>query len=287
MDADILNIPYAHSQGRGIPIEVICLSELRCRKLDRSLFMTTRPEFYVLMFTTAGTGAHWVDFTRHPLRQGDVLQVRPDQIHAFDADSQHEALLLVFRPEVVPETLAMRLADHLSQPVHLEPRDFALLVQVLEFLVQIEQIPERLRLASMAPGLLQAVIAGLDDLYARESNLSAPPGHQRALELVHRFDQLLFQPAVRLTLVACAKALHVTTRTLTRACQQVRGTSPKKLIDRNLTLEAKRKLILGDDTVEKIGFDLGFSEASNFVKFFKRIAGETPEAFRLAKRRER
>ena len=30
--------------------------------------------------------------------------------------------------------------------------------------------------------------------------------------------------------------------------------------------------------------DLGFSEATNFVKFFKRIAGTTPEAFRREQR---
>ncbi|MEL7362149.1 MAG: helix-turn-helix domain-containing protein, partial [Bacteroidota bacterium] len=49
-------------------------------------------------------------------------------------------------------------------------------------------------------------------------------------------------------------------------------------------LEARRLLATTSDTVEAIGFRLGFSEATNFVKFFKRVVGITPEAFRLTQR---
>ncbi|MCF3650609.1 helix-turn-helix domain-containing protein [Synoicihabitans lomoniglobus] len=286
MAVEIPNIPFAHSQGKKTPVEVVRLSELRARETDLPIFAPKRPDFYVLMFVTEGAGSHWIDFMRHALRPGDVLQVRPDQVHAFDADSNHEALLLLFRPEMVPASHVERLAIHLSQPVHLASRDFKLLIQVLDFLQQIERMPAHIRLTSMAAGLLQAIIAGLDEWYAREHSLSANPGHQRALELVHRFEQLLHHQVGRQSLVACAGQLHVTTRTLSRACQQIRGTSPKKLIDRNLALEAKRQLILGNATGEEIGYDLGFSEASNFVKFFKRIVGQTPEAFRLQQRRD-
>ena len=150
MDADIQNVLYSHSKGRRIPIEVVRLSELRTREMKMDICGPTRLNFYMIVFVTGGTGAHWVDFTHHLLSEGDVLQVRPDQVHAFDADSNHEALLLVFLPEMVPETQVARLAIHLSRPFHLERRDFALLVQVLEFLLELEEVPARLRLASMA-----------------------------------------------------------------------------------------------------------------------------------------
>ncbi len=284
MRAEIQKVPYSHSKGQEFPIEVVLLSELRARRMDIDITAPTRHNFYVLVFVTRGEGAHWVDFTRHALRAGDVLQVRPDQVHAFDGASRHEALLLVFRPEMIPEPQVMRLAVHLSQPVHLEPRAFAFLVEVLELILRMEQLPERLRLASMASGLLQAVIAGLDDLYSLPGDSPPTPARQRALELMHRFEQILHQRGGRRSLAEYAGQLHATTRTVARACHLVRGVSPKKLIDRCLVLEAKRKLILGDHAVEEIAFDLGFSEATNFVKFFKRVAGQTPEAFRAGQR---
>lgn len=283
----IQNLSYSPSKDSGIPIEIVRLSELRTREIDVDICAPTRHDFYLLMFVTDGAGAHWVDFARHKLRQGDVLHVRPDQVHAFDAKSRHEALLLVFRPESVSDSQVVQLAAQLDRPVHLGPRDFGLLVQVLELLEQIGRASERRRPTSMASGLLQAVIAGLDDHHSREGEPPPTPAHQRALELVHHFERLVHERGGRRSLSEYAGSLHVTTRTLGRACHQVRGLSPKRLIDQNLALEAKRKLILADHTVEETAFELGFSEATNFVKFFKRVAGQTPEGFRASQHRQR
>lgn len=285
IESDIQKVGYSHSKGRGVPIEVVRLSELRARPLDIDIYAPTRHDFYLLKFVTRGSGCHWVDFVRHDISEGDVLQVRPDQVHAFDVGSNHEALLFLFQPEAAPADQIQRLAVHLNAPFHLGPKDFSFLLQLLHFLLKMDEIPEHLRLSSMAPGLLQAVISGLDDLYSRHSKSLQSPAHHRASELMYRFERLLHQQARRHRLSEFSEALHVTEKTLARACHEIRGLSPKKLIDQHFTLEAKRKLILGDDSVEQIAFDLGFSEATNFIKFFKRIAGQTPQAFR-AKQRE-
>lgn len=50
-------------------------------------------------------------------------------------------------------------------------------------------------------------------------------------------------------------------------------------IDRRIVLEAKRLLIHADYSVESISTRLGFSESTNFVKFFKHIEGETHTIF--------
>ena len=76
--------------------------------------------------------------------------------------------------------------------------------------------------------------------------------------------------------------MHVTPRTLARACHRARGLAPKRMIDLRVGLEAKRMLTTSDATVEAIGLSLGFTEATNFVKFFRRIVGQTPEGFRTA-----
>ena len=284
IESDIQKVRYSHSKGSGTPIEVIRLSELRARKLEIDICAPTRQDFHLLKFVTSGAGAHWVDFVRHEISAGDVLQVRPEQIHAFDAGSHHDALLLVFRPEAVSADQIQRLAIHLTAPFHLNPKDFAFLLELIEFLLKVDQVPEPLRLTSMASGLLQAVLAGLDELYCRQSELLQSPAQHRASDLIFRFEQLLHQQSERRGLIEFADALHVSAKTLARACHQIYGFSPKKLIDRHFTLEAKRKLMLGDASVEEIAFELGFSEATNFVKFFKRIAGQTPEAFRCEQR---
>ena len=77
-----------------------------------------------------------------------------------------------------------------------------------------------------------------------------------------------------------ASQLDTTPRSLARACRYARDSSPKRVIDLRVVLEAKRLLATTSKTAEAIGGSLGFTEATNFVKFFRRIVGSTPDAFR-------
>jgi AraC-like DNA-binding protein len=77
-----------------------------------------------------------------------------------------------------------------------------------------------------------------------------------------------------------ARRLGVSTSTLTRTCNEVLGHSAKEELDRRVALEAQRLLVHGASTSVAIGEFLGFSEPTNFVKFFRRRVGTTPEAFR-------
>jgi AraC-like DNA-binding protein len=45
-------------------------------------------------------------------------------------------------------------------------------------------------------------------------------------------------------------------------------------------LEAKRLLVNAEFTVRQIAVNLGFKDASYFVRFFKKYEQETPEKFR-------
>ena len=58
------------------------------------------------------------------------------------------------------------------------------------------------------------------------------------------------------------------------------GINAKAHIDRRVALEAKRLLVHTNHSVESIAARLGFSESTNFVKFFKRVESLTPSSFR-------
>jgi AraC-like DNA-binding protein len=60
----------------------------------------------------------------------------------------------------------------------------------------------------------------------------------------------------------------------------VRGKTAKALLTDRIALEAKRLLVHSSMSVAAIAEALGFEEATNFVKFFKRETRVTPGAFR-------
>ena len=69
-------------------------------------------------------------------------------------------------------------------------------------------------------------------------------------------------------------------KTLSRVCLAAAGAPAKVLINQRLLLEAKRLLAHTTLPVQTIGRDLGFEEATNFVKFFRKETGMRPLAFR-------
>jgi AraC-like DNA-binding protein len=77
-----------------------------------------------------------------------------------------------------------------------------------------------------------------------------------------------------------ASTLGMSEKTLSRVCLATTGVPAKAIISQRLTLEAKRLLSHTTLAVQTIGRDLGFEEATNFVKFFQKQAGMAPLAFR-------
>jgi AraC-like DNA-binding protein len=77
-----------------------------------------------------------------------------------------------------------------------------------------------------------------------------------------------------------ARELGYSPKTLQRACGATAGLSPKEAIERRVMLEAARLLVHTSIATGELASILGFSEATNFVKFFRRHEGITPTEFR-------
>ncbi len=77
-----------------------------------------------------------------------------------------------------------------------------------------------------------------------------------------------------------ARALNVTPARLRAACLEVAGKTPTRVLEERLLLEAKRNLTYTNMTVAQTGYYLGFTDPAYFSRFFSKLAGESPAAFR-------
>jgi len=111
------------------------------------------------------------------------------------------------------------------------------------------------------------------------------PTKKRDSEIFRLFSKELessFQK--HLTVADYVKRLGYSQSTLQRACLATIQQGAKATIDARLVLEAKRLLVYTDGAVVDIGYQLGFVEPSNFVKFFRRLTGITPQVYRKRQR---
>ncbi len=84
------------------------------------------------------------------------------------------------------------------------------------------------------------------------------------------------QPAI----TDIARAMGITYDHLHRVCISGAGRSPMELIHERLIAEAKLRLGQSEQSVEQIGFGLGFRDPGYFSRFFKSRVGEPPGAYR-------
>jgi AraC family transcriptional regulator, transcriptional activator of pobA len=106
----------------------------------------------------------------------------------------------------------------------------------------------------------------------------------RALLHVQRLRALVDQQfRQQPTLTALARQIGITPTQLNRACQQVLGHAAQGVLHARVLLEAQRDLAYTTMSIKQVALGLGFQDAGYFTRFFQRLAGCTPSAWRQAR----
>ena len=80
----------------------------------------------------------------------------------------------------------------------------------------------------------------------------------------------------------CA-ALHTSISTLNRLCHEMLGLTAKVIIQDRVLIEAKRRLIYTEDSLDQVAYTLGFKDPAYFSRFFKKLEGLPPSEYRKLK----
>lgn len=109
----------------------------------------------------------------------------------------------------------------------------------------------------------------------------AASGVRGELKLFQRFNKLVDERfCEHLPVPDYAQALGVTESRLNDLCRRFANQSPKRLIFDRLLREAKRLLLFSACTVHETAYTLGFKDPAYFARFFNRLAGCSPSAYR-------
>jgi AraC family transcriptional activator of pobA len=74
--------------------------------------------------------------------------------------------------------------------------------------------------------------------------------------------------------------MNLSTAYLNNLCKKHLGKTLSDLINERVLLEAKRLFAYTDLTVSQVADKLRFSDASYFIRFFRKNSGLTPEQFK-------
>ncbi|WP_035563589.1 helix-turn-helix domain-containing protein [Hymenobacter sp. IS2118] len=239
-------------------------------------------DFYLLLYITAGTGRHTVDLVTYELRPGSVFFLVPGQVHHWQLGTDARGYVVFFDTDFYlfrypgNGLYAYPFFDSAQAPVlYLEPSE-----------TEIRPLFERLYVEGMVPHANQAEVFRTYlhlslELAARHYPALPPAEANPAQQQIRQFGALLNQHyRTKRSVSDYAGLLHLSANHLNALCRRGLNKTASALIHERVVLEARRLLSHSGLGVAQVAYELGFEDASYFVRYFRKYAGTTPEAFR-------
>lgn len=284
--SDIPRLGFRPPAGYAFDIEVFPANEWLERVPEDHIRYPSRLDFHQLILVTHGQFEHTVDFKLESTCTGSILVMWPGQVQRFEPNKPWDGWVVIFRPEFIQATASTGSqitgfsAVDLPVQIMLGKGNFEPVRDAMAQMHQDAKLPGQMQLVgALEQAQLQALLIRLqlggEQLQASSENDSSLPRHFR------KFRQATEQRFCEWHQIALyAKALGISEKTLSRASQKVAGLSAKAYLSKRIALEAKRMLAYTSWPIAHVADKLGFDEATNFIKFFRREAGYAPSEFR-------
>lgn len=237
-------------------------------------------KYHELIYLAEGAGFHTIDLEAYQIKPPSLFLVKAGKIHYWEFTAIPKGFVVIFRSDFLVHLVS---SDILSGFKQLQTNFFDLQKSNAKlFRPLFEQMEKEF---NHRQEYYSRIIASyLEILMGRMIRISLQskenPADSRQ-KLVNNYQQLISKNLTNHHLVKeYADLLNVTPKHLNETCTAATGKTASEILNDNILLEAKRRLLYTSGTVADIGYALGFSDPSNFGTFFKRHASVTPGTFR-------
>jgi len=281
---EINKIHYKNSK-RGLDFEIV----------DLRVFMSTRPHtllskdyrltFWAILYIVEGEGHHSIDFIEYPYKAGDIIFIQKNQVHHFVVNESAKGYVIhindpfFYEMKGVNSEIFHEFADAsfgspiLTVDISGECTNRRLIDLIYK---EYQQQSEKFN-AQLIATLFQGFILSLHGQAQRDLKGKMSNDYEHFKE----FRQLVEENYTTIkTVEEYALKMNLTKKTINCATRSIIDSSAKQFIIDRIILEIKRYLTQGELMNYEIATLLGFDEAANMTRFFKRYVGMSPKSFR-------
>lgn len=243
---------------------------------------THRHDFHFVLAIQKGAGVHVVDFNSYKVKNYSVFFLRPGQVHELRLKAGSKGYLIEFKNDFYQskDRTSNQLLRRVNQKNFYQLKDDEF-KKVLSTLTSMQE-----EFTDKRDGYLDVIKANLEIFFiellrqrqgSEDSNKTSTYSQERLeeflelLEIHIATDKQVSQYADRLSL--SVYQLNAITKALL-------GKTCSTIIDDQIILETKRLLLATSNQITQIALELGYEDVSYFIRFFKKHAGQSPEAFR-------
>lgn len=247
-----------------------------------------RTDFYHVFLFTNCSPNHLVDFNPIKVRPYSLLFINKDRVHQFDRFLNYDGYVLIFTDDFFCNSdqdtkflhSTILFNDLVDKPeLSLSKDTFNRFWSIANSILEEQRLPDDSSKHQILKNLLHTFLLFADREKRKQGYAQVKKGAD--LDYTILYKDLVEKNFAQLKNVsAYAGKLHVSEKRLGQATAKILGKTLKEIIDERVLLEAKRLLVHGSQSIKEIGFELGFDEPTNFIKYFRKHIGKTPVEFR-------
>ncbi|HPI08757.1 MAG TPA: helix-turn-helix transcriptional regulator [Saprospiraceae bacterium] len=242
-----------------------------------------RHDFFFILALKKGKGKHEIDFTAYEVLDDTVFFLRPGQVHQLELSAGCTGYLIEFNTEFYhpggkSSIQRLRKASNKNHCAFEESR-FDKLHAMLGFMYQESTAREE--------GYLDVIKSSLDIFFIEFVRQSPNPKGASSVAGTYtqeRFEEFLDLLDKHITthkqVSQYLDMMNLSAYQLNEITKASIGKTASDLITEHILLEAKRYLLATPNQVKDIADHLGYEDVSYFIRFFRKHAGYSPEAFR-------
>lgn len=242
-----------------------------------------RHDFFLILALKKGTGNHEIDFTPYEVCDNSIFFMRPGQVHKLFLKAGSSGYLMQFKPDFFYNDTreANQLLRKAGNQIHcrLDDLSFRKLQLMLENIFE-EVNSKKENYQEVIKSYLNIFFIEHIRNHQNMDHLSKNSTTYEQERLEEFLALLETNITVNKQVSYYADMLNLSTFQLNSITKATLGKNSSELIDQNIILEARRYLLATSKQVNQIAYQLGYDDASYFIRFFKKHTGYSPEAFR-------
>ncbi len=268
--------------GRELLVDCIKASELSSFIVSRRPFIIA---FYEIIFVIKGKGVFLLDDLRIPYERGTIMFLPPNRRREWICETETDVYAIFFEGEFIEQFFNDHLFVYRFHYFHNYNTPFHLKTEKKQFKKYLEKVKEiKNEIANLindSNHLLRSILYYL----LIKLNRQYVDQHQIKGELFENMEVLNFIRLLDKNFLKMQRVNEYTqmlgiSRTYLNKRLKSFGHSASDLINARVLMEAKKEILYTNLNISEIAFNLNFSEASNFNRFFKKMTGLTPNQFR-------
>lgn len=280
-----------------LPIRSIedSLGEKRMSKFEIDILKSDQPneglkvdahrhDYYHILYVKNGQGEHTIDFKSYEIKANSIFFVSPGQVHALEIDPSVEGYVVSFNADFyhfhdnIQKLMDYPFFHSISNAPMLQLDNSNANIQAVLDDMNVEYLTAEKGKEALLRALLEVLLIRAARMYHQTDSDKAPNHLTFQLRTLEALIDAHFKTSKLLN--NYAEMIHISPKHLNSLCKKGLNKTVSNLIHERTLIEAKRLLLFTDQSITEIAFELGFSDKSYFMRFFKKQTNLTADAFR-------